>query len=258
MFLISKIISTIILPPGFILGLMVLFLVVFWKKWFNQGSFFFSFYLLIIIIFGLLSSEPVSEKLIYPLESFNIKRIENEPQEKAELIIVLGGGSIIKSGPSLHAELTSTTRDRVLEGLILQKERKLPLLFTGGNVLKGENAPGEADAVKNLFMRFGLDKDSYILEKKSRNTYENAVFSSRKTEKRKIVLITSAFHAKRSVRCFEKAGFKVLELRKVDFRIDEKKMTLLDFLPSMNAFQNSYTALHEYIGILYYRMRYGI
>jgi len=259
MFIISKLITAIILPPGSVIAVMLALIIFYYRKIFSNHRFFFSLYMVLFILFSLISIEPVSEMLMRPLENYHSNEITVSSNREPDLIVVLGGGSIVrKNGAVLQSKLSSVTRDRVLEGLIVQKEENLPLLFTGGNVLKGENAPGEAEAVLSIMQRMGIDREHYILEGQSRNTFENAMFSSRITERRNIILITSAFHMKRGILCFEKAGFQIVETRAVDSRIDDKKMTVFDFLPSMSSLQNSATALHEYIGLFYYKLLYRV
>lgn len=254
MFYISKIMTAIIMPPGLILAVMILVLILFSKKRF-------SFYLLLFITLSLflLSTKIISEQLIAPLENFALENRQNQDLDiNADLIVVLGGGSVIQSSldGTEHNSLSAVSLARVLEGIMIQKEKGLPILFTGGNVLKGEGAAPEAEGVRTVFKRLGLAESSYILESESRNTYENAINSAEKTSHRDIILVSSAFHLKRAALCFEAAGFNVKEFKAVDFRIDKKKINLIDFLPSMSALQNSTIALHEYWGLLYYKLYY--
>ncbi|MBF9015549.1 MULTISPECIES: YdcF family protein [unclassified Oceanispirochaeta] len=252
MFYISKIITAFIMPPGLILAVMIFILFFIRKKRFP-----FFLLLSLTLFFYLLSSRFISEALIYPLESYAVEA-GRDAYGEAELIVVLGGGSVVQKDENdrLRNSPANVTADRLLEAILLQKETGLPLLFTGGNVLKGRDAPGEAEGVRIILKRYGLSEDMYILESESRNTYENALYSSEKTSYRDIILISSAFHLKRAALCFEASGFRISSLRAVDLRVDEKKISVLDFLPSMGALQNSYTALHEYWGLLYYRLYY--
>jgi uncharacterized SAM-binding protein YcdF (DUF218 family) len=252
MFYFSKIMTAFIMPPGLILAVMILLLFLVPKKRFP-------FYLLLCLtlFFYLLSSKFISDTLIYPLENFAAEAGQKHSSE-ADLIVITGAGSVLQNDVDgiLKNSLNSVTLARVFEAVMIHKENGLPMLFTGGNVLKGEGAAPEAEGVRTVYKRLGLSETSYILESESRNTYENAIFSAEKTSHRDIILVSSAFHLKRAALCFEAAGFNVKELRALDYRIDKKKISFIDFLPSMSALQNSYTALHEYWGLLYYRLYY--
>jgi uncharacterized SAM-binding protein YcdF (DUF218 family) len=178
-----------------------------------------------------------------------------EPQA-AELIVVLGGGNTVHSDGlgQIESRLSSISSARLLEGLLVHEATGLPLLFTGGSVLKGEGSATEADAARVLFQRAGLKANQFQLEEKSRNTYENALFTAEMTDKRAIILITSSFHMKRSILCFEEAGFTIVDIYPVDYRREDSSLNWYDFLPKMVSMRNSATALHEYWGLLYYKL----
>lgn len=251
MFYLSKIMTALIMPPGLIVAVMILILTLFSKKKT-------AFVLLCILTatLYLLSCRFVSESLLYPLESYALE-YKREPLSEADLIIVLGGGSVLqKEDGQLENNLSPISAHRLLEGVLLQKETGIHLLFTGGNVLKGKDAPGEAEGVRKILQRYGLSHESYTLEKESRNTYENAVLSARERKERDIILVSSAFHLKRAELCFNDAGYNIKAFGIVDIRTDNKKVTILDFFPSMTALQDSFTALHEYWGLLYYKLYY--
>ena len=93
------------------------------------------------------------------------------------------------------------------------------------------------------------------METNSRNTWENA----RETMKlgyEKVVLVTSAYHIKRSVYCFNRQGVSVIAAP-TDYKCDRGyNYDFFSFLPSISCLNNSYLALHEYVGLLIYRIIY--
>ncbi|MDC7232344.1 MAG: YdcF family protein [Spirochaetales bacterium] len=253
--------TALILPPGIILAVMFVSLVLIRKRKVP--------FILILILFLLswtLCLPRFADFLLAPLEQYaeglvQVSDADNGWQtaaDTADLIVVLGGGSIVRqnSQSELFSQPASVTVERAVQGVVLHHKTGLPLLFTGGNVLKGEGAPGESEGIGRLFRNLGIPEMSYILESESRNTYENAMYTAALTEHRNIVLVTSAFHMKRGILCFEAEGFTIVSVNPVDYKRDHKKRTLLDYLPSMEALHNSYTALHEYWGILYYKLIY--
>lgn len=94
-------------------------------------------------------------------------------------------------------------------------------------------------------------------EARSRNTYENAQFAAELLQPmdiQRIILVTQALHMRRSVRAFEQAGFEVIPAP-TDFTAPS--LGLYAFLPNAEAFFESWLALHELVGLGWYRLRYG-
>lgn len=96
---------------------------------------------------------------------------------------------------------------------------------------------------------FGL-----YVEDKSLDTYENAKLSKKVLNdigiyKPTIILVTSAFHMHRSKLLYEHFGFTVIPAA-TDFKLSQSPKNMWDYFPSMGALKKSYTALHEYAGIL--------
>ena len=96
---------------------------------------------------------------------------------------------------------------------------------------------------------------NFFFENKSRNTFENAVFTYKlinPNPNQKWVLITSASHMYRAHLTFKAAKWKNLILYPVDFQT-----TPSGFEWTFNlhyGFINIYTALHEYLGIVAYKL----
>jgi uncharacterized SAM-binding protein YcdF (DUF218 family) len=72
----------------------------------------------------------------------------------------------------------------------------------------------------------------------------------------RIVLVTSAWHMPRSVWCFESHGFEVIPAP-VDYLTEQEAYDLRSYLPRWTTLSDSGQALHEYLGLLWYRLRYS-
>jgi uncharacterized SAM-binding protein YcdF (DUF218 family) len=102
--------------------------------------------------------------------------------------------------------------------------RKYPnarVVFTGGspNLISGDAK--EADFAAGLVQSLGIEKSRLILEHRSRNTYENALFTKAMVDPKpgeRWLLVTSAFQMPRSIGLFRKTGF-VVEPCPVDWRV---------------------------------------
>jgi uncharacterized SAM-binding protein YcdF (DUF218 family) len=71
-----------------------------------------------------------------------------------------------------------------------------------------------------------------------------------------ILLVTSAFHMLRAKAQFESNGFRVVAYP-VDFLVSsERQITILDFLPSANALNQTELALREFYGRIFYNIRH--
>ena len=233
MYIISKLFTYLFLPPSiFIWGLIIAAIVA--KR--------FKFVFITLgIIFYLLSIKPISNLLLSPLEDIPTSK------HKADIVVVLSGGSnpndILKSAPDAFKRLTY--------GIILAKQKNIPLIFTGGG-----DKPSEADNAKKdieLFEKtFNFRLKTYY-EDKALDTVENAKYTKELIKKEhlsnKIYLVTSAYHMKRSIIIFKHFGFEVIA-KPVGFIINNKNYNFYDFLPHMSYLMDSYKAIHEYFGIL--------
>lgn len=175
--------------------------------------------------------------------------------ERVDGIVVLGGGfegaiNLARGGYELNSG-----GDRMVETAILA--RRFPqakVVVSGGNgelVLEGE---GDADTAPRLLGALGVSADRLILENKSRNTYENAVFSRRLVEPKPgetWLLITSAFHMPRAKAQFDKAGFPTVPWP-VDYRTSGKEGVGFFRDNPADSLQATTMAIREWIGLVAY------
>ena len=95
------------------------------------------------------------------------------------------------------------------------------------------------------------------IEKRSRNTAQNAIYLRELLPVQRIALVTHAIHLIRSVAAFERVGFVVATAptgfiagKTINFN------SIFDWLPAADALVTSRAVLHELIGVLYYKLRY--
>lgn len=176
---------------------------------------------------------------------------------KVDGVIVLGGGfegaiNLSRSGYELN-----DAGDRFVEAAILA--RRYPearVVVTGGTgslVLDGE---GDADTAPRLLEALGVARERLVLETKSRDTYENALFTRALVDPRPgetWLLVTSAFHMPRSMALFRKAGFGVTPWP-TDFRTSGREGIGLFRDNTQDALRNATTAMREWIGLVAYRV----
>lgn len=237
------------MPPGIFVTLMLLSSYVFLRRKKRKAA-------RIHIILGLalwaFTVVPASDMLLRSLES-GIKMPENP---RGDLIILLGGGAyegttdLTGIGAPSEEMLT-----RTVTAVRLQHRLNIPIIVSGGSTFKGRKA--EAPIVKRFITDLGVPEHMVILEDKSRDTIENAKYSMELCKKfncKEPLLVTSAFHMKRSVMSFEKVGLKVTAVPAGFKTWADKKYIWEDFLP--HGLENMAIAIREYIGLFFYKIFY--
>jgi uncharacterized SAM-binding protein YcdF (DUF218 family) len=149
--------------------------------------------------------------------------------------------------------------DRLLQAVELYKKGKIrKIVFTGGSGSLTYSYIKEGMLIKNYLLRIGIPPSDLFIETESNNTHENAVFTKPILDKEfphgKFLLITSAYHMRRSVACFEKAGIRVTPYS-TDMQSGERKF-IFDtmFIPNIAAMEVWQCAIHEMVGFLIYKL----
>ena len=251
-FYIAKVINY-LLEPLYILSffLLILILLVLFTNYKKLTIFSAKLLLILFIFFGY---TPFSNFLLNKLEDF-IKP-SKYPVQQLKGVIVLGGSfnSGLQSKERNEVLLNSSAErlTKVLE--IYNKNSKVLILFTG---FSGELKPqgwSESDMAKKFFLEQGVRSENLIFENKSRNTFENIIYSKDiiKNNKGTWGLVTSASHMPRSYFGFKKQGL-ILEPIVVDFKTGTSPIFWISFNIG-SGLSNWSTLLHEVVGISYYKI----
>lgn len=180
---------------------------------------------------------------------------EVDCQDKYGGVIVLGGGL----NPGLVAQERNQPQlndagDRITTALaLINKCPEFKVLYsTFSGSLRPEGL-SESDSAELFFNNQGISQSRTIFEGESRNTFENAKFSSEIADRsKKWILITSASHMPRAVATFERFDWKVTAYP-VDFRAESQGNYLSWSRESGIANWNMF--IHERVGGLIYRLR---
>jgi uncharacterized SAM-binding protein YcdF (DUF218 family) len=138
----------------------------------------------------------------------------------------------------------------------LQRQTHLPLLVSGG----APDGAGESEAVlmaRSLKDDFGVE--ARWVEGNSINTYQNASLSAqllRKENIQQIFLVTDAIHMPRARWAFEHAGLRVAPVP--SHFVANNELQLAGFIPNAQSLKYSHYAIHEWLGLLVYRLRYAV
>jgi uncharacterized SAM-binding protein YcdF (DUF218 family) len=203
------------------------------------------------------SSPLIAHILVRTLES---KYNQQLVYQKVPAIVLLGGCTRPAIQPRTTVEV-SCAGDRVVYAARLYRQGTAPsIVCTGGKLAFVYDYPGsEAMCMANILTDVcGIDTGAIIIEPKAENTHDHAPNVEKLLRerglKKEIVLVTSAMHMYRSVRIFRKQGYTVFPAP-ADFWEDrEMQMNLLVFFPKVESLFASTNALHEYFGIIAYKM----
>jgi uncharacterized SAM-binding protein YcdF (DUF218 family) len=241
----AKILISLILPPASLLILM------------TAGVFIMKFNrilsrLLIVsglLLLYLLSINPVSDFLLKPLERSTPP--VNERREKADAIVVLGGGVRDLSWLELKPQPSAMSLERLVAGVRLYKELHIPLVIIGGNGNPFQQEIKEADAMGRVAVALGVPVKDIIVENAPRNTLESARASKNLIKGNRIILVTSAYHMKRASAMFKKQGFDVAQAP-AGYRSEQRGLSLNSCIPRAGSLCDSSDALAEYLGLFWY------
>jgi uncharacterized SAM-binding protein YcdF (DUF218 family) len=134
---------------------------------------------------------------------------------------------------------------------------KARVVFTGGSANVVSSDAREADWAGPVLENIGIGKDRLIVERDSRNTYENALFTKQLVTPKpgeRWLLVTSAYHMPRSMGIFRKAGFDV-EAYPVDWRMSGRDGLFSFTNVGTDGLGRTEVAVREWIGLLAYRLR---
>jgi len=235
MMLFLKILEMFLLPSVFVLVLILIGIILIFRK--KRGKLGKILIILGILLYYLFSITPVADLIISPLEK-QYQPVQKEELNKADKIVLLLGG---KESDVLRAS-------EVLRLYNLQSA----IIISGRDPLSPKIE--EAKEVKDFLVERGIPSENIILEDKSRNTFESAKNIKEILDDEPFFLVTSAYHLPRAIETFQKARTNPIPAP-ADFKI-EKNYDILDFFPDAQNLRNSDIALHEYFGILWYRLKY--
>lgn len=208
----------------------------------------------------------VSERVADTVEVYPNLGVEGLSAHAPQAIVILAGGRLSDS-PEYGGDVPSMrTLVRLRYGARLHRTTGLPVAVSGGRVY--DEALAEAKLMQEVLAE-DLGTPVRWIETRSRNTAENANLTRGLLAAEgidRVVLVTEAVHMRRAVRAFERAGFAVAPaptyFQSARHRLAARDRpatwrTWLGWLPDAQALQVSRDALHEWLGLAWYALRYG-
>ncbi len=248
-FYVSKIAWFFASPTNFLVVLAALGAVLLFTRWKRLGR-----AAVTLAAFGLVAIgfSPFGKLVVRPLEDrFPQQALDERPVHG---VVVLGGAIGFGRGQVAFNEAAA----RMTAGIeIAKRHPSARLVFTGGDgsLFEGDGRT-EADAALAFFRLAGIEGERLVMEGRSRNTRENALFTRALIEPKpgqRWLLVTSAFHMPRAVGCFRAVGLDP-EAFPVDYRTEGDASDVRPFRHMFNGMQLTDLAVKEWIGLLAYRL----
>lgn len=249
-FVLSKTLNFFVLPLTMVFVFLLLSVIIKKQPW--KKRFFWTGFILLVFF----SNDFISNEA---MRAWEIKTKAFGEMRPYQMGIVLTGATqaFIKPDDRVYFQRGA---DRVTHTIQLYKLGLIKkILVSGGSGLLLHVAEPEANKFKKVMVMAGVDEENIIIENKTRNTYESAVavkkvMDSLQYKAGDCLLITSAFHMRRSLACYNKAGLNV-ESFSTDFYAPPRPFVFASiFLPSIQGFIIWEKLFKEWTGFVAYKL----
>ena len=201
----------------------------------------------------LFSCEFFADPIILNLEK-KYPVISEENIEKGEVYILLGGGILTDTvGGNIPAK---NVYPRILETAKLYNKSPKKIFISGGSPL--QNKQSESSVYKTELLSLGVPEEDILIEEKSNTTKKNSTYIKWIMNEKNIksgIVITSAVHMPRSMEVFKDSKL-IFYPAPCDFTAHIEKQNFFAYIPQFKVLKDLYSAFWEYIGLVYYKIRY--
>lgn len=152
-------------------------------------------------------------------------------------------------------EIITAQHARFFHASQLYKTGKIKKMLLSGN--------NDAELARSYLISIGIPAEDILLESKSKDTYENALFTKQFLNQKgiasiKLLLITSAFHMRRAKKCFDKVGLDVTPFS-VDYARTGKNVNFpFTIVPSSDALKSWNRIFTEWASMLYFKYKHDL
>ncbi len=203
-------------------------------------------------------SLPITAQLIWQdLEKQYPPKALSELGSYDAVVVLSGMLSPFEHNGNLHVEWGDP--DRFFAAINVLKSGKAPtLIFTKGK-MPWSSFPAEGELLKAKAVELGINESQILLSNTVENTAEEAEAVGQlisANEIKRILLITSSFHMPRAKLLFDKQGIDSVPYA-IDYAATGQALSWLSFLPSASGFSKASQGIREYIGRLYYKLKFA-
>ena len=201
------------------------------------------------------STPLVSSSLLALAADQPVPRAGTPPE--AQAIVLVAADARWANSPAARDAPGPLTLERIVEAAHLHRSLGLPVLVSGGiDRRSGRSLAAMTAAV--------LEQDFQVpvrwREERSTNTFENAAFSAPILMREgisKVLVVAQDWEVPRVLWSFDREGIAAIPATVGVPSSGIDRIELEDVLPGYRGFQDSFYALHELLGLRYYRWRYG-
>jgi uncharacterized SAM-binding protein YcdF (DUF218 family) len=258
MFFVKKLISQFLLPTTASLALLIAGVVLLWLGrrlrlarvliTIGTGLFLLCSYLPVADTF--LGSLEYRYPPLYPRAALEqaIKQAGATPK----WIVVLGGGHALDQRFPANDQIGESALYRLVEAIRLQRE--LPgtrILLSGGVGGRIKHADILAQVARSL----GVPQEDFVLDKTAWDTEQEAANLAGQIGKEPFFLVTSAFHLPRAAALFRRLGLRPIPVPAHHQTLNTPGIGLDELFPGPGAMRRMDAGVHEYLGLLWSRLR---
>ncbi|OGT27173.1 MAG: hypothetical protein A3I77_00630 [Gammaproteobacteria bacterium RIFCSPLOWO2_02_FULL_42_14] len=176
------------------------------------------------------------------------------PPATIHKIVVLGAGASDKKDEPPNLSLDAASLSRLLEGIrlfhLIQKNNPdAKLILSGGRVFE---SPASSGKMRNTAVMLGMSDQNIVLENGSQDTREEAIHLRKILGKSPFLLVTSATHMPRAMALFQHAGTHPIA---APTQFSGARCHMFCYIPNATSLLKSDIAIHEYLGIVWARLR---
>lgn len=247
-FLLKKILAALLLPLPICLILLIAgFIILVWTKARRTGITFLSIGLIVLIIFSI---NPIATSLIMGLEN-QYQPLTTMPND-VKYIVVLGGGNGGSQTYPPNTRLSSASLSRLIEAVRLYRQNPNSILVLSGGRVFGSMA--DATVMNNTAIALGVKREHMKIEAGSEDTLQEAKHLKSLLRNQKFVLVTSAYHMPRAMEIFKNEGLQPIPAP-TQFLTSRYRYNPKYYFPSVVNLIHSDIALHEYMGMLWFKLK---
>lgn len=248
-FVLSKTAAFLLMPSNLLLLLCAAGLVLMVTRFRRTGIGLAAISFVALLLAGFL---PLGTILIHQLEA---RFPQWQPSRGAPDGIIILGGAISPNLSRVYGEtVVNGHAGRILAiGKLARAYPNARIVYSGGDASLTASGAAETSALPSLLDSLGLPRDRVIMEGRSRNTEENAVFTKELVKPKpgeRWLVVTSAWHMPRAIGCFRRIGFAV-EAYPVSWRTG-KQVSLRPSVVFGYGLAATDFAAHEWIGLVAY------
>lgn len=206
------------------------------------------------VLLCLFSYSMVADKLVRPLEQEYAPLTNYQSLKNVKWIVVLSGGSCVDPSLPMSTYLSDASLARLTEGVFLHN--RLPetkLILTGRSGFEGITPVAEVMA--DTAREWGVDPEDIVVEKEATDTKDHPIYIKELVESGPFILVTSASHMPRAMGLFRKHGMEPIPAP-TDYMVKEREaLTPGVFFPDADSLEKAERAIHEYLGILWGKLK---